>query len=168
MEFHKISQTFEMRVEFLQIQSTVNHEVSLDVRRALPDQTFNRKEMKKVQIHPFDSMKTTSMATSLDVAVLIEFLRERWETFSCRPADMPGVPKELAEHTLRIYPRARPVTSAFLRAKTQGNIKELHRLQDAKFIHEIVDTTWLANSVLVPKKNTDEEHMCIDFTDLNI
>jgi hypothetical protein len=40
-EFHKISQTFGMHVEFLQIQNIVNHKVSPDVRQALLDQTFD-------------------------------------------------------------------------------------------------------------------------------
>jgi hypothetical protein len=68
-EFHKISQTFGMRAELLQIQSTVNHEVSPDVRRALPDQTFDTyKDTKQAQIHPSDPTKTMSVAASLDAA----------------------------------------------------------------------------------------------------
>lgn len=80
-EFHKISQTFGMHAEFLQIQSAVDHEVSPDVRRSLPDQAFDvDKDTKKVQIHPSDSTKMTFVATCLDVTeerALVEFLRER-------------------------------------------------------------------------------------------
>ena len=44
---------------------------------------------------------------------------------------------------------------------------EINRLLDAKFIREIKESTWLANTVLVPKKDTDILWMCVDFTSLN-
>ena len=44
---------------------------------------------------------------------------------------------------------------------------EINRLLDAKFIREIKESTWLANTMLVPKKDTDMLRMCVDFTSLN-
>ena len=44
---------------------------------------------------------------------------------------------------------------------------EINRLLEAKFIREIKESTWLANTVLVPKKDTDILRMCVDFTSLN-
>src|SRR4051795_11697584 len=46
-------------------------------------------------------------------------------------------------------------------------LSEIHRLEDARFIKEIKEATWVANPVLVPKKNTDVLCMCVDFTGLN-
>ena len=43
---------------------------------------------------------------------------------------------------------------------------EVQRLLDAKVIREVKYSEWLANVVLVPKKN-GKIRMCIDFTDLN-
>jgi hypothetical protein len=43
---------------------------------------------------------------------------------------------------------------------------EVQRLLDAKVIREVKYSDWLANVVLVPKKN-GKIRMCIDFTDLN-
>ena len=37
----------------------------------------------------------------------------------------------------------------------------------ADFIREILHPDWLANPILVQKKNTDEWRMCVDYTDLN-
>ena len=37
----------------------------------------------------------------------------------------------------------------------------------AGFIREILYPDWLANPVLVQKKNTDEWRMCVDYTDIN-
>ena len=36
-----------------------------------------------------------------------------------------------------------------------------------EFICEIKESTWLANTVLVPKKDIDILRMCMDFTSLN-
>jgi hypothetical protein len=44
---------------------------------------------------------------------------------------------------------------------------EVNRLLDADFIREIKESEWLANTVLVPKKDTDILRMCVDFTSLN-
>jgi hypothetical protein len=49
-----------------------------------------------------------------------------------------------------------------LRAEAQG-----HRRGSQQFIREIKQSTWVANPVLVPKKNTNVLRMCIDFTFLN-
>ena len=43
---------------------------------------------------------------------------------------------------------------------------EVQRLLDANIIREVKYSEWLANVVLVPKKN-GKTRMCIDFTDLN-
>jgi hypothetical protein len=43
---------------------------------------------------------------------------------------------------------------------------EVHRLLDARFMHEAHYPSWLVNVVMVKKKN-DKWRMCIDFMDLN-
>ena len=43
---------------------------------------------------------------------------------------------------------------------------KVQRLLDANIIREVKYSEWLANVVLVPKKNR-KMRMCIDFTDLN-
>ena len=45
--------------------------------------------------------------------------------------------------------------------------EEINRLTEANFIREIKQATWVANPVLVPKKNTKILRMCVDFTSLN-
>ena len=46
--------------------------------------------------------------------MLIEFIRENRDIFAWKPSDMPGVPRELAEHTLNMDPKFKPVKQ-FLR-----------------------------------------------------
>jgi hypothetical protein len=102
--------------------------------------------------------------------VLIEFLRERWEIFAWCPLDMPGVSMELVEHVLNVDPKARPVKQPLRRfdePKRKSIAAELHRLENAGFIREIKTSTWVSNPVIIPKKNTDVRHVCVDYMSLN-
>jgi len=82
---------------------------------------------------------------------------------------MPGVPRELAEHTLNIDPKYKP-SRQFLRRFNKERRKaigeEVARLLAAGFIVEVFHPEWLANPVLVLKKN-DTWRMCVDYMDLN-
>ena len=82
---------------------------------------------------------------------------------------MPGVPREEAEHSLNLDPKARPVKQ-WLRRFTQDRKEairvEVTRLLAASFIREVAHPDWLANPVLVKNKN-GEWRMCVDYTDLD-
>ena len=39
---------------------------------------------------------------------LVNFLRANRDVFAWKPADMPGVPKELNEHAMKVDPTATP------------------------------------------------------------
>ena len=83
---------------------------------------------------------------------------------------MTGVPRELAEHSLNINPGAKPVKQALRRfgdEKRRAIGKEIAKLLKARFIKEVIHTQWVANPVLVPKKNTKVLRMCVDYTGLN-
>ena len=81
---------------------------------------------------------------------------------------MPGVSRELAEHTLNIDPKFKPVKQ-FLRRFNEERRKaigeEVARLLAARFIVEVFHPEWLANPVLVLKKN-GTWRICVDYTDL--
>jgi hypothetical protein len=83
---------------------------------------------------------------------------------------MPGVPRELAEHKLKVYPHARPIRQKLCRFtpdKREAIRAELARLVAVGFIREVLHPEWLANPVLVLKKNKVDWRMCVDYTDLN-
>jgi hypothetical protein len=83
---------------------------------------------------------------------------------------MPGVPREFTEHALEVNKDSKPVQQSIRRysePKRKAIGEEINRLLAVKFIREIKIATWLANPVLVAKKNTDVLRMCIDFTSLN-
>jgi hypothetical protein len=85
-------------------------------------------------------------------------------------SNKPGVPRELAEHKLNVYPRARPICQKLRRFtpdKTEVIRVELARLMSVGFIREVLHPEWLANPVLVLKKNKVDWRMCVDYTDLS-
>ena len=68
---------------------------------------------------------------------------------------MPGVPRELAEHTLSIDPKFKPVRQFLCRFNEERRKaigEEVARLLAAGFIVEVFHPEWLANPVLVLKK----------------
>jgi hypothetical protein len=83
---------------------------------------------------------------------------------------MPGVPRELVKHALNVDPKARPVKQPlrqFDEPKRKAIATELHRLENTGFIREIKASTSVSNPVIVPKKNTNVRHVCVDYTSLN-
>ena len=83
---------------------------------------------------------------------------------------MPGVPKELIEHSLNVNPTATPKKQRLQRfsaEKREAIKKELAKLLAVGFIKEVYHPEWLANPVLVLKKSNNEWRMCVDYTDLN-
>jgi hypothetical protein len=85
------------------------------------------------------------------------------------PVDMPGVPSKLIEQELHLDPKAKPIKQRlrhFTQDKNDVIKREITRLLDTSFIKEVYHPDWLANPVLVPKKNK-VGRMCVDYTDLN-
>jgi hypothetical protein len=102
--------------------------------------------------------------------VLVRFLWAKRDIFTWKPADMPGVPRNLIEHSLNVDPKATPKRQhlrRFADDRWYAIKKELAKLLAAGFIREVFHPELLANPVLVHKKNTNKWRMCIDYTDLN-
>jgi hypothetical protein len=89
--------------------------------------------------------------------------------FTWKPSDMKGIPREVAEHKLNIKPASKPVKQR-LRRFNEGKCKaigeEIQKLLSAGFIREVYHPEWLANPILVKKKNK-KWRMCVDYTSLN-
>jgi hypothetical protein len=66
-EFNRMAQTFGMTAEYAGLKGKTDHNVIPDVGRSLPDQAFDAtQDFKKIQVHPTDPNKTTSIAVNLD------------------------------------------------------------------------------------------------------
>ena len=67
--------------------------------------------VKAIQLQEDDPSKTALIGTGLTdkyKSALVNFLRANRDIFAWKPADMPGVPKELIEHSLNVNPTATP------------------------------------------------------------
>jgi hypothetical protein len=83
---------------------------------------------------------------------------------------MLGVPRNLIEHSLNVDPKSTPKRQhlrRFADDRWDAIKKELAKLLAAGFIREVFHREWLANPVLIRKKNSNEWRMCVDYTDLN-
>ncbi|CAO2211468.1 unnamed protein product [Urochloa humidicola] len=82
---------------------------------------------------------------------------------------MSGIPREVAENSLRIRLGSKPVKQRLRRfdeERRRAIGEELAKLLAARFIKEVYHPEWLANPVLVRKK-TGKWRMCVDYTSLN-
>jgi hypothetical protein len=82
---------------------------------------------------------------------------------------MPGIPRDVAEHSLDIRAGARPMKQTLRRfdeEKRRAIGEEIHKLLATEFIKEVFHPEWLANPVLVRKKD-GKWRMCVDYTGLN-
>ena len=82
---------------------------------------------------------------------------------------MLGLPREVAEHALRLIPRSKPAKQRLHRfddERRRAIGEEIAKLLAARFVKEVYHSDWLANPVLMKKKN-GKCRMCVDYTGLN-
>jgi hypothetical protein len=69
---------------------------------------------------------------------------------------MTGIPREVIEHHLKIYPDARPVQQKPQKQSIERQNfihEEIKKLFNVGFIREVHHQWWLANPVVIPKAN---------------
>ena len=91
------------------------------------------------------------------------------DVFAWSPYEMPWVDPEFIVHKLNVDPsfppkRQKPRRTA--REHIEAVKSEVQKLKEAGEIKEIYFPEWLANTVVVKKKN-GKWRVCVDFTDLN-
>ena len=67
---------------------------------------------------------------------------------------MPGIPREVTEHELRILPGSKPVQQQLRRfddERRRAIGEEIAKLLAAGFIKKVYHSNWLCNPVLVKK-----------------
>jgi hypothetical protein len=71
---------------------------------------------------------------------------------------MPGVPRELIEHSLNVHPKTTPKKQRlrrFAHDKCEAIKQEIAKVLAAGFIKEVIHLEWVANPILVRKKNNE-------------
>ena len=104
-----------------------------------------------------------------DKIKMLLFLIQNVDVFAWSPYEVPGMDPEFIVHKLNVDPSF-PTKKQKPRRSTKEHVEpvrlEVWRLKEAGAIKEIFFREWLANTVVVKKKN-DKWRVCVDFTDLN-
>jgi hypothetical protein len=82
---------------------------------------------------------------------------------------MPRIPREVAEHALRIRPGSKSIQQhLYLLNEEKHRVidEEITKLLAAGFIKEVYHPKWSANPILV-KNKSEKWRLCIDYTGLN-
>ena len=82
---------------------------------------------------------------------------------------MTGIDPQISLHRLNVDPKHKPVRQKRRKFGTDRNQiiqEEVQKLLAIKSIREVTYPEWLANVVVVAKKN-GKHRVCVDFTDLN-
>ncbi|RVW27944.1 Transposon Ty3-I Gag-Pol polyprotein [Vitis vinifera] len=96
-------------------------------------------------------------------------LRQNHDIFAWAHSDMKGIHPSIASHRLNVFSTARPVQQKIRRfhPDRQKVIRnEIDKLLESGFIREVAYPDWLANMVVVPKKE-GKWWVCVDYTNLN-
>jgi hypothetical protein len=97
-------------------------------------------------------------------------LQEFSDCFAWAYTEMPGLSRELVEHTLPIKRGFRPhkQPGRNFNSELLGRIKEeVERLLKTGFIRTCRYADWVSNIVLVEKKGSIKIRLCVDFRNLN-
>ncbi|KAL7598516.1 uncharacterized protein LOC111915615 [Lactuca sativa] len=128
--------------------------------------------MKEVPLSREDTKAKVLIGSSIPEQIeqdLLNFLRARNKRFAWKHEDMTGIDKNIITHKLNIDPSFRPIHQKRRKCAPRRNqiIQEkLEKLLKTGTIKEVKFPGWLANVVVVQKKN-DNWLVCVDYTDHN-
>ncbi|KAG7636247.1 Ribonuclease H domain [Arabidopsis thaliana x Arabidopsis arenosa] len=100
---------------------------------------------------------------------LVRFLKTNKATFAWTVGEMTGISMEVISHELNVDATFKPVKQKRRKLgpdRAQAVNVEVVRLLEVGLIREVKYPEWLANPVVVKKKN-GKWRVCVDFTDLN-
>ncbi|KAM1773895.1 hypothetical protein ACFX12_043334 [Malus domestica] len=101
---------------------------------------------------------------------LTAFLRKNHDVFAWSASDILNIEPVIACHKLHVDPAAKPIiqNKGHFAPKQVAIIEaEINKLLEAGFIEKVAHSSWLANVVLVMKKENGKWRAYVDYTDLN-
>ncbi|KAK0578135.1 hypothetical protein LWI29_005686 [Acer saccharum] len=138
------------------------------------DQTSREKEepTESIVLNEAELDKTVKIGARLTERVkrdVTNLLKEYKEIFAWSHEDMPGIERSVISHNLAVNEKCKPVVQkrrSFNPERSAAIKEEVSKLLAVGSIREVKYPKWVANVVLVKKKNS-QWRMCVDFTDLN-
>ncbi|XP_024006401.1 uncharacterized protein LOC112082919 [Eutrema salsugineum] len=126
----------------------------------------------QVNIDPDHNDRCVGIGADLKESIkteLIGFLKQNVSSFAWSTSDMPSINPAICSHELNVDPTFRPIKQKRRKLgaeRAQAMNDEVDRQTAAGQITELKYPDWLANPVVVKKKNS-KWRVCVDFTDLN-
>jgi hypothetical protein len=150
------------------VHPSSKHEISVEFKKAIEvEGNFNR-----LALNPRVPDRTIFIDTKMSLeeqAKLLQFLDKNSDVFAWSTSDLIGVSREVIEHKLQVHPNVKPKKQK-LHKMSEEKIEvakdKVQQLLDAGFIREVRYPQWLANIVMVRKKN-GKWQMCTNFANLN-
>jgi hypothetical protein len=150
-------------VHFLQEESEQHQQSPCHLRAEAP--TEYKKaikadgEFRKAPLDPRVLDKDVCIGVETDQeeqAVLLAFHDKNQDVFAWSTTDLVGVSRDVIEHRLQVNPSVKPRKKKLWKMseeKVEAAKAEVQRLLDAGFIREVTYPEWLANVVMICKKN---------------
>ena len=114
-------------------------------------------------------IKLGSHLTDEEVEQYRHLLLEFIDVFAWSYTDLKGMPLEIVQHTIPLFPDTKPIRQLQRRMNPRMQLivkAELERLLQAGFIKPVEITDWVSPMVLVKKKN-GKIRVCINYRALN-
>ena len=114
-------------------------------------------------------IKIGSQLTDEEVQQYKDLVLEFIDVFAWSYTDLKGMPPEIVQHTIPLFPDTKPIRQLQRRMNPRMQLivkAELERLLQAGFIKPVEITDWVSPMVLVKKKN-GKIRVCIDYRALN-
>ena len=125
--------------------------------------------LKAVSLDGTDKFIYISTLLSQEEKAWLRQVQFNADVFAWTHADMPGISPVHAEYKLNIAPSTKPVRQKVRRFHPDRHLviqTEVDNLLQNGFIRLVKYPEWLANVVVVPKKE-NKWRVCVDYTDLN-
>nr|XP_016513051.1 PREDICTED: uncharacterized protein LOC107830051 [Nicotiana tabacum] len=126
-------------------------------------------DLDPVQLDENDSTKKAYIGHNLlELGKFHKFLADSADLFAFSHSDMPGITRDITTHKLNValYPSLQQIRRKFNAAINEAVSEEVDKLLTNGSIRESKYPQWVANVVMVKKKN-GKWRMCVDFTNLN-
>jgi len=114
-------------------------------------------------------LKIGTLVTTEERNKLVSLLHEYADVFAWTYADMPGLDTDIVVHKIPLIEGSKPVKQKTRRMRPDILLKvksEIQKQWDAGFLDVVQYPQWVANVVVVPKKD-GKIRVCVDYRDLN-